>query len=129
MKSISTDLLFDSDVIIDSMRGLQPAIDFFSKVENISVSVFTVLELIRGTHNKIQLRKLHKKLNHVDVLYSTELTQRGSTLLLSQYHLSNGMGIIDSLIAAQALEHNLTLVTRNAKHFNFIDSLEIYTPY
>ena len=38
------------------------------------------------------------------------------------------LGLGDAIIAATALEHNLTLITRNARDFRWIDNLDIHNP-
>ena len=44
--------------------------------------------------------------------------------LLTQYTLSQGLTIMDALIAATAIEQGLTLVSKNEKHFRQIQHLE-----
>lgn len=41
----------------------------------------------------------------------------------------NKLDLADAIIAVTAINHNLTLVTRNVKDFNKIASLEIYNPF
>jgi predicted nucleic acid-binding protein len=48
--------------------------------------------------------------------------------LLASYTLSNGMDLLDALIAAIALEHDYTLVTLNRKHFAQVSGLRVITP-
>ena len=38
------------------------------------------------------------------------------------------LGLGDAIIAATALEHNLTSITRNARDFRWIDNLDIHNP-
>ncbi len=45
--------------------------------------------------------------------------------LIDNYALSHGMQLGDALIPATALEHGLTVLTANTKHFGSIDSLGI----
>lgn len=47
--------------------------------------------------------------------------------LIDAYALSHGVQLGDALIAATALEHDLTVFTANAKHFGAIDGLHIET--
>ena len=50
--------------------------------------------------------------------------------LIDAYALSHSMQLGDALIAATALEHGLTVLTANAKHFNAIPELaiEVFNP-
>jgi predicted nucleic acid-binding protein len=48
--------------------------------------------------------------------------------LLKLYAKPHGLHVFDSLIAAAAIEENLTLVTRNQKHFNVIKGLRLEIP-
>lgn len=52
------------------------------------------------------------------------ITERATTLMES-LSLSHGLQLGDALIAATALEHNLTVLTANTKHFAAIDSLRV----
>ena len=45
--------------------------------------------------------------------------------LIDAYALSHSMQLGDALIAATALEHNLTVLTANIKHFGAIEGLRI----
>ena len=45
--------------------------------------------------------------------------------LIDTYALSHSVQLGDALIAATALEHNLTVLTANTKHFGSIDRLRI----
>ena len=56
--------------------------------------------------------------------FAGEITQR-ARLLMELLALSHGLQLGDALIAATALEHGLTLLTGNVKHFAAIDKLII----
>lgn len=45
--------------------------------------------------------------------------------ILESLSLSHGLGMGDALIAATALEHGLTLLTANIRHFSAIDGLTL----
>ena len=42
---------------------------------------------------------------------------------MKKFYLSKGLRFLDALIAATALEHKLSLITGNLKHFRFIEGL------
>lgn len=45
--------------------------------------------------------------------------------LVEKYVLTDGLNIVDALVAATAIHHNLTLVTANHKHFRKITGLKV----
>ena len=45
------------------------------------------------------------------------------------FHLSHGLGLVDSLIAACAVGLSATLYTFNAKHYRVVPRLVIAQPY
>jgi predicted nucleic acid-binding protein len=49
--------------------------------------------------------------------------------LMDTFFLSHGLLIPDALIAATALEHGLTLYTRNVRDFQMVPSLVVKQPY
>ncbi|MBI2941727.1 MAG: PIN domain-containing protein [Chloroflexi bacterium] len=60
------------------------------------------------------------------------LTQSASLTayrLMDSFFLGYGLQIPDALIAATALEHGLTLYTRNLRHFQVIPGLIVVRPY
>jgi predicted nucleic acid-binding protein len=46
-------------------------------------------------------------------------------MLIDQFVLSHSMRLADALIGATALEHHLTLLSANVKHFRAIDGLRL----
>jgi len=47
---------------------------------------------------------------------------------MKSYARSHGLQVLDSLIAATALEDGLTLATKNRKHFQMIGDLKLEVP-
>jgi len=58
----------------------------------------------------------------------TEDITRRAYYLMKTYAKSNGLGVIDFLIVATALEEGLMLATKNKKHFQMIDGLDLNVP-
>lgn len=48
--------------------------------------------------------------------------------LLQQYRLSHGLLIADALIAATAIETKFPLISKNQRHYRFIENLQLL-PY
>ncbi len=52
------------------------------------------------------------------------ITER-ATLLMETLALSHGLQVGDALIAATGLEHQLTVLTANTKHFSAVQGLQL----
>ena len=120
-------LLFDTDVLIDHLRG-QPAARAFIKgtTEQKGISATTVAELYAGVREGNEHAVLEAFLRRfVVVPISAEIAERGG-LLRRDYRKSHNTGFIDALIAATAETEGATLVTLNEKHFPMLD---VVVPY
>lgn len=121
--------LVDTDVLIDVSRNNEAAIGFLDQLgDSWSISIITALELIVGARNKKEVTQIDQL---VAVYSATPLTAEignSSYGLLRQFAKSHGLRVFDSLIAATAIEENLTLVTRNKKHFQMISNLKLEVP-
>ncbi len=89
---------------------------------------FQLLELIVGARNKEEIARTDKFLSDYVVVPLQGSTGGRAYELLKNYAKSNGLHVFDSLIAATAIEENLTLVTRNRKHFSMIHGLSLQVP-
>ncbi|MGI8566786.1 MAG: type II toxin-antitoxin system VapC family toxin [Pyrinomonadaceae bacterium] len=123
--------IVDSDVLINVARGDSEAIICLSRLEKISVLAITAvtqLELIVGCRNKTELNDLEKFLRRFQILKVTDQISDRAVDLLRQYFLSHGLLIADGLIAATALVHNESFITKNQRDFRFITGLNLL-PY
>lgn len=125
--------LVDTDRVVDYLRGRSDAIDLLRRLEasGLSISVITFAEvyegILFGRDRGVHETGFHKFLALATVLPITEpvarifAEQRG-TLRLQGQRLPDA----DLLIAATALHHDLTLVTRNLAHFQRIPGLRLH---
>lgn len=120
-----SEFLINTDVLIDVSKGSTSAVNFLAGLTGtISISRISATELIVGARDKRDQLAIEDFISHYRI---REL--RGSTgikgyNLLIDYTLSHGLTIMDALIAATAIEHDLTLVSKNERHFQHIQSLE-----
>ena len=125
-------MLVDSTAFVDLIRSYKPAVVAFEKLLNSqSSSIVTKFELIVGLKSKREIASLEKVFQKFDIkiLPVTEEVSLLSESLLKKYYHSNGIGILDAVIASTAIIHNEVLATHNIKHFDFIPNLKLISPY
>ena len=122
--------LLDSDVLIDILRGHDPALDWFASLKELpGVPGFVVMELIQDADNKERMRKALKLVEPLPVVWPAATDCDRALVDFEKLHLSHGLGLLDALIAACATGHAATLLTFNAKHYRMIDGLSLAEPY
>jgi predicted nucleic acid-binding protein len=121
--------LLDSDVLIDISRNRPEAIDYVDTLPDPwMISQVTAMELLVGARDKREVAHLDAFLSSYPVVpLSASIGQRAYGLLM-RYAKSHGLHVFDSLVAATALEQDLTLVTKNRRHFAMIDELTVEVP-
>lgn len=110
-------LLLDTDVLVDHLRGHRQLV-----VDDAAISAVTRAELFAGDERQeAAVRALLGDYAEVDV--DRRIAERAGRL-----KRQTGLGIADALIAATALEHELTLMTRNRRHFERVPGIALRAP-
>lgn len=126
--------ILDTDWIIDALHGRAPAIQTLESLapSGLAISLITYAELYEGAYyardSNRALAEIAAFLDAKDVIPVTqEIVERFAVVRggLTR-HLRNQIGDLDLIIAATALTHDLTLVTRNLRHFVHVPGLAIY---
>ena len=114
-------VLFDTDVLIDYLRGYPDAVRLVTeRSDETSVSAISVAELFAGVRGDAQgqeqivLGRFLEQLTVVPV--SAEIAQAGG-IYRRDYGGSHGVGLADAIIAATAVASNATLQTLNVRHY------------
>ena len=120
-------MLVDTDVLIFNQRGNERAAQWLDSHPQFSVSAITWMELVQGARNKAELRTLRQALRfwNADIQPVNEEISTRAMFWLEEYALGHGLRMADSLIAAGAWYLGCPLVTANARHYRFIDELEL----
>lgn len=120
-------MLVDTDVLIWHLRGLAQATQRLDGIPQLTISAITYLELLQGMRSKVEMSAVQKslELRHAERLPVTPAITERAVALMETLTLSHGLQSGDALIAATALEHGLTLLTANTKHFAAIEGLTI----
>ncbi|MGH8700215.1 MAG: type II toxin-antitoxin system VapC family toxin [Burkholderiales bacterium] len=120
-------VLVDTDVLIWHLRGYPQATQRLDQLPTLALSAMSYLELIQGMRNKAELSAVQKmfELRKANVLPLTPTITQRATGLMEALALSHGLQAADALIAATALDHQLTLLSGNTKHFEPISGLMV----
>jgi hypothetical protein len=119
--------LIDSDVLIWFTRGHPTARTRLTAINPWRISTITYMELAQGCHGKQELASAQRglALARTEILPLTPAISERAMRLTDRYALSDGLQLADALIAATAIEHGLTLLTGNARHFAPIGELKL----
>ncbi len=120
-------MLYDTDVLVDYLRGRHSAEDCLRQSNIREASTATWMELVEGVRSKrelIELRKAFKELG-ITIVPITERIDARATSLLEEHWLNGNLDSFDALIAATALEHGSMLTTGNMKHFRQVKGLSL----
>jgi predicted nucleic acid-binding protein len=121
--------LVDSDVLIDVSRGKGEAREYLDALtEPWAISQISALELIVGARDKKELADIDAFLSAYPVAPLRKTTGEKAYELLKLYAKTDGLHVFDALVAATAMDHGLTLVTKNRKHFRAIKGLNLQIP-
>ena len=120
--------LVDTDILIDVSKGNQGAVEFLEGLDDSKISVISAMELIVGARNKEEIKIIDEFLsNYERFLINEEITIRALELI-KLHSLSDGLSIPDAFIASTAINKNLTLTTKNIKHFKIIKGIKLKSP-
>jgi predicted nucleic acid-binding protein len=120
-------MLVDTDVLIWHLRGYPQATRRLDELGALMLSAVSYLELLQGMRNKAELLAVKKMLDKrsATLLPLTKSITRRATELMESRTLSHGLQMGDALIAATAVEHQLSLLTANVKHFSAVQDLTV----
>jgi hypothetical protein len=92
-------------------------------------SVLSVFELLAGCRNLREQRTTLRNLAGVEIVHVESGDSRDALRWYQAFHLSQGIGIFDCLIAATAVRLGCAIYTLNTKHFRIVPGLQVKQPY
>ena len=121
--------MLDTDILIMIQRKVPEAKAWLTALSSAPmVCFFAALELLFGCQSAKEKHDAEALLAQFVIAYPS---QSGLELsrTLADLKLSHGLGSIDAMIAATALEHGLPLYTFNVKHLGAVPGLQVIVPY
>ncbi len=121
-------ILFDTDVLIDYLRGKDEAQTYIDDIKDeVYMSSISMAELYAGVRKGEESRKLEIFIETFEVISLNKNIAKMGGLYRNQYKPSHGTGLADALIAATAKEIGAQLITFNTKHFPMLNN--VFKPY
>jgi len=112
--------LLDSNILILALRGRPLALDLldrFRSSDEASISVVTRTEVLAGMRPYEERITVELFLALLSLPVTEGIADRAGRLIYALARTGVQFSFPDALIAATALEHDLTLVTTNARHY------------
>ncbi len=109
--------LADTNIIIDLLRGHEPAKLWLAKQGTPAVCRMVYMEVVQGATSRQNLRDAMRLLKRFSMVEHTQADFIWATKQLTRHSLAFGIDVADALIAAPAHRLQLPLYTRNTKHF------------
>jgi tRNA(fMet)-specific endonuclease VapC len=127
-------LVIDTDILVDLLRGVEKTIAFISELEKkgltLSTNVINAFELFYGAYkSKKKLKNLAatRKLLGRMIILKMELksAEKAGQIYAELEAEGRSIGIRDVMIGAIVAEKGYTLITRNLEHLQKIEELNL----
>lgn len=123
--------LLDTDVMIDIQRKHPAALAWYQSVPlgMLAIPGHALMELYQDAENMRQNIIVDRLTSGLPIVWPTDTEALQAVANFRVLHLSHGIGLVDTLIAATALSLGVSLCTFNLKHFRQIPGLVTEQPY
>ena len=122
-------ILLDTDIMVDILRGYEPAKEWLKSAQEIGIPGLVAMELLQGCKSTKEQRQLEKALSGYQLYWPDENDCNSALASFSAHHLSDNIGLLDALIAETAIGANAELATFNVKHYRVLKGLQSVQPY
>jgi predicted nucleic acid-binding protein len=126
-------VIIDTDIFSEILKWkhtevIENANTYLNNFDKYTISVITVLEIVKGLHKVKRETQIQQFLQATASFCEVITLKQDSAVLAGRIYAElestgQSIGWADSTIAAIALEHELTLVTGNTKHYQRIVNL------
>lgn len=119
--------IIDTNVFSKVFKGDLAVTNFVANLDGV-IDTTIYIECLQGSKSNQEKRIIKKVLDNFPLLSFTPRVSERVMKLIDDYSNSHGLLLADALIAATALENDLTVVTYNIDDFKFIVGLKYAQP-
>ncbi len=125
------DAIVDTSVLVDLLRGFQPAKDWFESLgqQRLAITPVGWMETVQGATNKVKRGQAIRFLRQFRIEHPTEDDDRWAMRQLAVFHLSHNIHLQDVMIASVVARLAVPLYTINLKHFQPLPAVDVEKPY
>ena len=124
-------IIADSDVLIDALRGHEPArsrVALEISGGGLSTTTISAFELLSGARTPSEHGKVDALLSALNLLqFDEEASRAAAEVYRNLARRGKPIGTADSLIAGICLANNAILLTKNRAHFERVKNLRLGT--
>jgi predicted nucleic acid-binding protein len=121
------EFLIDTNVF-SKIFGNNLSVKQFVESLEVVIDATIYIECLQGSKSNYEKRIIEKYLMRFPLIPITSQSSIRAIELIRNYSNSHGLLLPDALIAATALENDLTIVTYNIDDFKFISDLKYLKP-
>ena len=122
-----SEFLPDTNVFSKIFKGDLAVTQYVENLDAV-IDATIYIECIQGSKSNQEKQIIEKYLQKFPLLPITSKSSLRAVELIRNYSNSHGLLLPDALIAASALENDLTIVTYNVGDFKFIQNLKWQAP-
>ena len=124
--------LLDTDIFSEILKAknaavVSKAVEYKENFEQFTISVITVMEVVKGLHKMGRADALKKFLNGLQAIEVISFDENCSIIAGKMFadleNTGQPIGRADPMISAIAIEHDLMLITGNTAHYERLQKL------
>jgi predicted nucleic acid-binding protein len=113
--------LFDTNILIDFLKGYKPAIEELEYWDEAIISAITWMELMAGVGDRDDEGCLRELLSNFRVIHTDDhIMEFAAALRRGSIQLGRKVALPDTIIMATGQFHSDVVITRNKKDFRLI---------
>jgi len=124
--------ILDTSIIVDLLRGFQPAEKWFSghkPDDRLAITPIVWMETVQGASDGAKRAQAIRFLGRFHIEHPTPDDNRWAMRQLARLYLSHGIHLEDALIASVAARLAVPVYTTNLKHFMPLPGIQAHRRY